>query len=126
MATQQAYPVHLSDYMEFTVAATLGVPFAIITAVRVQDVSTGEWYNWNAGSWDKTPKCHPGAGNLYVAFWAINQGAYFSAFVLEIRDDTGKLLMNKTWGAGYLEGIGIEVTVDMPARNYGIKLTVVP
>lgn len=132
----------LSDVMDVNVAVAAGVPFAIITAIKVQDVARQVWYNWGnqvSRGWDTSdwtgpqgqknlkgaPSCVPGAGNLYIAFYAENQGSAI-LFTLEIVDDTGKILMEKYGSAGYLEGIGAEVTVDMPARSYGIKLTVVP
>lgn len=118
---------HHSETLTFTIATALGVTSGIISAIRVQDVSTGQWYNWDRpGPFVPTPVCTPGPMNLYIAFWAINQGVAGN-ITLTIKDDTGATLATKTEYCPYGgAGVGIEVTVDMPARNYAITLTVTP
>lgn len=93
-----------------------------LTAIRVQDVTTHKWYNWDNGSWDSngTPKCTPG-GNLYVAAYAVNEGDPGTAGIKVTY--IGYSQENK----GYLEtnqGIGIEVVYTMPLQgNAQIELT---
>ncbi|MEM2830982.1 MAG: hypothetical protein QXZ14_12065 [Candidatus Jordarchaeales archaeon] len=121
-----------SETRTFTIATTLGATSGKIAAIRVQDISRNKWFNWDmtTGSWDTSPSCAPG-NNLYIAFWAINQGADGN-LRLRIIDDTGKVLADKTvyapyWGGDINKGVGVETgTINMPSRNYGITLEVTP
>lgn len=122
----------LSETKTFTIATTLGATSGKIGAIRVQDIARGIWFGWDlaTGTWDKTPSCTPG-NNLYIAFWAINEGADGN-LRLRIIDDTGKVLADKTvwavyWGGDITKGVGVETgTINMPSRNYGITLEVTP
>jgi len=117
-----------SETYSFTVAPLLGATAGIISAIRVQDVKLDKWFNWDRpGPFSPSaPIITPGAGNLYIAFWAVNQGLAGN-LTLTIKDDTGTVLATKTASAPYGgAGVGIEWTGEMPGRNYGITLTVTP
>lgn len=117
-----------SETMTFTVTPLLGVTSGIISGVRVQDVALGKWFNWDRpGPFvPSAPIVTPGAGNLYIALWAVNQGTPGN-LTLTITDDTGAVLATKTYSAEYGGGgVGLEWTGAMPGRNYGITLTVTP
>jgi len=102
-----------------------------INAIRVQDIATGKWFNWDNRGWDTVPIVTPGAGKLYIAFWATN---YSDAgyLTLSVIDDTGAVLATKTvwaepWYGDINKGVGIEApNLTMPGRNYGITLKVTP
>ncbi|MBA7710068.1 hypothetical protein ES703_118997 [subsurface metagenome] len=115
-----------------TVAFTVGAapppaePYGKIVAIRVQDIETGEWFNYDNGVWDKTPKVTVGS-NLYIAAWAINEGDAFGTLTLQIKDDTGAVLATKSPGVGPGVSFGVETgTINMPNRVYDIDCPVDP
>lgn len=125
----KAFPLGVSlksATYSFIISPLLGVTSGIITGIRVQDVALSKWFNWSTGAWDVAPIVTPGAGKLYIAFWAVNQGLAGN-LTLTIKDDTGAILVTKTASAPYGgAGVGIEWTGDMPSRSYAITLTVTP
>lgn len=94
-----------------------------ITAIRVQDIERQIWYNWDNGVWDSPPSVSVGSGNLYIAYWLVNEGSNIASVTLYIEDDTGTILAEKNIGLYPGEGGGIEASnLDMPSRNYGITI----
>lgn len=61
------------DTASFTIE-TIPLPNGKITAIRVQNLNTYEWFNWDNGKWDRKPWVPPGTP-VYIAVAAINDGA---------------------------------------------------
>lgn len=102
-----------------------------IWAIRVQDLTTGKWFNWDLGNWDAAGPPMVNPGGLYIAMWIIIEPVYpieSEYMTLTIKDDTGKVLASKSmWVSSELgQGGGLEWTGNMPDRNYNITLTVTP
>ncbi len=117
-----------SETMTFTIATALGVTAGVISAIRVQDISTGKWYNWDRpGPFTPTPVCTPGVNNLYIAVWAVNNGVAGNV-TIKVTDDTGATLGTKTQNIPFGgSGFGLEMpNLTMPARNYSITIKVTP
>lgn len=101
-------------------------PFGKITAIRVQDLETFEFFNWDDGVWDRAPEVTVGDGMLYIAAWAENIGGD-GLLQITIKDDTGAFLEAKSEIVPAGEGLGCETgTIDMPNRRYGILIMVEP
>lgn len=99
-----------------------------ILGIRLQDILLQKWFNWDLGvGWSPSmPVVTPGAGNLYIAFWAGNQGAGGN-LILKVKDDTGMMLASKSVYIAGGSNAGIEaINLDMPSRSYGINLEVTP
>ena len=110
-----------------------------IWAIRVQDIARQIWFNWAANqgaTWDATgpPIIQPGANNLYIAFWVINEPVYINGQIhtdlltLKIVDAAGSVLASKSVyvSSAQDQGGGIEWTGNMPYTSYGITLSVTP
>jgi len=100
-----------------------------ITAIRVQDIATGIWYNWDNGSWSTLPICTPGAGNLYVAFWIVNVGDTYDWIDLYLRKGgpgTGEELIAKRVWLNPGAGGGVEWTGDMPTSELNLTCETYP
>jgi hypothetical protein len=115
-----------------TVAFTVGAapppaePSGLIYAVRVRNLDTHEWFEWDNGVWGtRTPEVAVGP-NLYIAAYAFNEsGAGY--LKIRIRDDTGAVLASKTEYVAAGGYIGIETgTINMPNRVYDIDCPVDP
>jgi hypothetical protein len=110
----------------------MSLPIGEITAIRVQDVSTGQWFEWNTPGkiWNISPTVKVGTGNLYIAAWARNIGDNdpFApiASTLYIQDDTGVVLAEKSQILWNNEAFGLELTTNMPDRPYGITIIMYP
>lgn len=117
-----------SETRTFTITPPAAATFGVISAIRVQDIATGEWYNWDApGPFTPSlPIVTVGSGTLYIAFWVINQGDT-GDLTLTIKDDDGNVLETKTVSCARGAGVGLEAPdLDMPNRPYGITVTVTP
>lgn len=116
-----------------------------IIAIRTQDVARDVWYSWDKNSqypngyWDnsggtgnnapvgQTPMITPGAGNLYIAFYAVNNYTYSVNMSLYIYDANYNVIaqqVNIYTHAG--ANAGIEYTGTMPTGTYTIILYSVP
>ena len=111
-----------------------------ITAIRIQDVARGVWYSWDKnttypnGYWDnsgggnnapvgQTPMITPGAGNLYIAFYAVNQYTYSVNMSLYIYDGNyNTLAQNVNVYTAPGKAASIQYTGNMPAGPYTIIL----
>lgn len=120
------FNIHGSDSVGFSISPYAYPPNGKITAIRVQDISRNIWFNYDNGVWDKVPSCVPGAGNLYIAFWAVNRGTGPGTLYLGLSDDQAKLLAGKQEYANVGAGVGVEWTGTMPNRSYGIGCSVDP
>ena len=121
---QKMYPVGLAgdDSVNFSITPVGGTT-GKITAIRVQDIQRGIWFNWDNGAWSTpTPSCAPGAGVLYIAFGAINNGAVSGNITLTLQKmelgPTGEqfitILKQVTAYAAPGVLVGLEWTGDMP------------
>ncbi len=113
--------------VQFTVGAPPPPPgpSGNVVAIRVQDIARQEWFNYDNGVWGKAPKVTVGA-NLYIAAYALNEGAS-GLMQLIIKDDAGAFLAVKQENIASGAYIGVETgTIEMPARQYGILITVAP
>ena len=129
----KTYPVNINikqHHSEGTgfVIYPYGVASGKITAMRVQDLVRGLWFNWDiATGWDATPMVTAGPGTLYIAFYTINEGNMPGDLTLTIIDDVAAVLASKTAYAEPGAGVGAESgTLDMPTRPYSITLEVTP
>ena len=132
----KAYPVNVivkgSETLSVTVSPALGVTEAKLGGIRIQNIKTHEWFNWDYATrkFDKTPVVDAGA-NLYVAVWAINLGVDGNVRIKAVGDD-GAVLIDKTawclyWNGNINIGLGGESgTKTMPARAYTITFEVSP
>jgi len=112
-----------------------------ITAIRIQDVARGVWYSWDKnttypnGYWDnsggggnnapvgQTPMITPGAGNSYIAFYAVNQYTYSVNMSLYIYDGNyNTLAQNVNVYTAPGKAASIQYTGNMPAGPYTIIL----
>ena len=112
-----------------------------IIAIRVQDITRDLWFSWDKNStypngyWDnaggggnnapvgQSPMVTPGAGNLYISFYAKSLYNNDLSMALYIYDSSGKLLdsvVNVIVAKG--SGLGIEYKGDMPNSSYVITL----
>ena len=117
----------LSDQHAFSISPIVPIiaPDGKLIAIRVQDLKTGEWFNWDDGVWSRAPEVTIGA-NLYIAAYAINEGGY-EMMQLLIKDDAGSFLAVTQAPVGPGGSIGVETgTIEMPDRNYGILVLVEP
>lgn len=115
----------MTDSSSLTVVvAPAALSLGKITAIRVQDVKEDNWFNYDEGKWDVEPVVTPGAGNLYIAFWVINEGET-GDLALYIKDDEG-VLATKIFLVPAGEGLGVEWTGDMPNKSYSIIIVVDP
>ena len=127
--SEEAYPVSLGidDSITFTIAAA-GTLEGKIIGIRVHDNARAMWFNWDNGVWDTIPSCAPGAGNLYVAFYAIDIGAIAGNLHLELRNAAGQILASvDAYADPYAaQGVGLEWTGNMPTSNLVLTCTVTP
>lgn len=67
------------------------MPNGKITTIRVQDLTTHAWFNWDNGSWDAngSPKVAPNT-TLYIAAAAVNNG------------EAGLMYLSIYWAGGSL------------------------
>ena len=115
----------MTDTITFSIAAVSVAGNGKINAIRVQDVHTQTWFNWDNGSWTTaTPTITPGAGHLYIAVWATNLGGPAS-FTLNVKKGT-TVLVTKTQTLANAESFGVEVTMDMPFTALSISAAVTP
>ena len=115
-----------SDQHGFMIEAIKAVPSTSgkIVAIRVQDISRQLWFNWDYGVWDTLPSCVPGAGNLYIAFYAENEGSPGN-LTLYLSDNAG--ILNQKVGYADLAGaVGLEWTGNMPTTTYAVSCQVTP
>jgi len=112
-----------------------------ITAIRIQDVARDLWFSWDKNSqypngyWDnaggggnnapvgQTPMITPGAGNLYIAFYAKNLYNYSVNMALYVYDGNYNILaqnVNVYTAAG--AAASVEYTGTMPTGTYTIIL----
>jgi len=97
-----------------------------IIAIRVQNVATGQWFNYDNGVWDTpTIMITPGPGNLYIAAYVQNQGGQAALTVNINKLGTG-VIATKSQNVGNSESFGLEVTTDMPYVAVGISISVNP
>jgi hypothetical protein len=107
-----------------------------VTAIRVLDIARQLWFYWDLGNWDAagSPIVQPGANNLYIAFWVVNEPVYINGQIhtdlltLKIVDATDNVLASKSVyvSSAQGQGGGIEWTGNMPSASYGITLSVTP
>lgn len=122
----------MAESLAFAISAGLAGPIGKVGAIRVQDIARQIWFTWDLATrtWNTPPSCTPGS-NLYVSFWAINQGGDGN-LRLRIIDDAGNVLADKTvwcayWNGDINVGVGVETgTKTMPSRPYGITIEVSP
>ena len=100
-----------------------------IIAIRIQDVARDVWYSCtgNNAPVGQTPMITPGAGNLYIAFYAVNNYTYSVNMSLYIYDANYNVIaqqVNIYTHAG--ANAGIEYTGTMPTGTYTIILYSVP
>ena len=95
-----------------------------IIAIRVQDIQRQLWFSWDNGVWDNPPSCVPGAGNLYIAFYAENQGTVGSLTLT--LSDAIRILSQKVTVVNQGMSDGLEWTGDMPVTTYNIVCEVTP
>lgn len=129
--SQRPYPLNiqaLMDIVNFDVTKAQGVAFGKIRAIRVQDIARQKWFNWDNGTWDETPSCLPGEGNLYIAVYAENlsQPGNLLLQLYEIVEGTGRILTDKSEYVAHGAGLGIEWTGNMPANTYNLLAKVIP
>ena len=115
------------DSVTFTVQP-YGNTVGKVSAIRVQDVGRGLWFNWDdpPRAWDASPSCAPGVNKLYIAFYAINVGQVDGNLTLKLVDDTGATLATNTVSCAVGAGVGIEWTGTMPSRAYSVQCIVTP
>jgi len=133
---QEIYPVNFAgkansladDSFTFTITP-IGTQNGKITAIRVQDLARGLWFNWDdpPRSWDAAPSCTAGAGKLYVSFYATNVGNVSGNITLSLIETVGgRVLATVVAYAAPGGGVGLEWTGDMPAGNYDLTCQAVP
>ena len=116
----------MGDTVSFNINAVAVAGNGKITAIRVQDVATHVWYNWDNGAWSTpVPTITPGAGNLYIAAYTTNNGGP-SSLTLTIAQTGYGLLASKTQSIGNGESFGLEFTGDMPYAAIQISIAVTP
>lgn len=111
----------MADGYNFPISA-LALADSKIAAIRVQDIIRQAWFNWDdpPRQWDALPECTPGAGALYIAAYAINNGP--DGYIrLQMYDESGVLAEKTEWVLSG-QGIGIEWTGTMPNRQYVINI----
>lgn len=115
-----------SEVMGFSIAPVLAT-YGTLVGVRVQDLETFEWFEWDYGVWvTRMPEVHVGPGKLYIAAYAINEGDG-GLMQLSIKDDVNEVLAFKEEVVAAGATFGDETDpINMPNRNYGIVITVVP
>lgn len=99
-----------------------------ITAIRVQDIARQKWYNWDNGAWDSSgqPMITPGANNLYLAFYAVNQGTLSGTLTLTLKNAAGTTLKTQSVQVSGGGNGGLEYTGAMPEAAYSLALAVTP
>ncbi len=102
-----------------------------IYAVRIKDIKNqgaGEYFSWDEGKWgaNGTPKVEVGTGNIYVAFWATNEGLDGDLNLQLIDNSTGIAVQIVTGYAELGGGVGLEWTGDMPKDGINFTLKVTP
>ena len=133
--------------MNYPVPLKIRVPKSFagskITAIRIQDVARDLWFSWDkntqypSGYWDnaggggnnapvgQTPMITQGAGNLYIAFYAVNQYNYSVNMALYIYDGNYNTLaqqVNIYTAAGAAAGIQYTGTMPTGTGSYTIIL----
>lgn len=105
-----------------------GGPDGNIIAVRVHDVIRALWFSWDNGAWDANgqPSVTPGANNLYIAFYAVNNGSVAGTLTLQLRDGSGNVLAQTSQSAAPGAGAQLEWTGNMPSSNFSATCTVSP
>ncbi len=98
-----------------------------INAIRVQDLSTGKWYNYDNKGWDTEPEITPGKEKLYIAFWATNYSSRGTLALSIINNETGETVAARIcptvdpWGGDINKGVGIESTTHAQGEYKGKK-----
>lgn len=117
-----------SDSYAFSIApkALPVLPYGTLVAIRVQDLETFEWFNWDNRVWDKAPEVTVGPGKLYIAAYAVNEGD--AGLMQAIIKDDAQAILAVEQGIVVTGGdISAETgTIEMPDRNYGILILVEP
>lgn len=85
------------------------MPTAQLIALRVQRLDTLEWFNWDNGVWDRTPKITLGQ-NLYVAAYCVNVGSEGVVTMRFRRADNNVILMSNSLIVPTGETMGLEMT----------------
>lgn len=117
-----------SDSYAFSITPVTPIvlPDGTLIAIRVQDLETYEWFNWDSRVWDKAPEVTVGSGRLYIAAYAVNEGGV-GIMQLIIKDDAGNFLAVKQETVPAGGDLGVETgTIEMPDRSYGINILVEP
>ncbi len=103
----------------------LALPSGVIEAIRVQDIARNIDFAYDNGVWNQAPEVTVG-GNLYIAAYARNEGAY-GIMQLVIKDDAGAFLAVKQENVAAGAALGAETgTIEMPNRQYGVLILVEP
>lgn len=115
----------MADEISFSVGVIKQVPNSKIFAIRIQDGTTGLWYNWDVGSdgigrWDVTPKCNEKA-NLYIAAYAKNLGGDGN-IVLTIRNNLDGAYARSSFSVPANNVIGAEINYTMPNQSPTITI----
>lgn len=123
----------LGEVLTLPIKTTLEAPNAKVGAIRIQNLKTGEWFNWDykTRKFDKTPVIERGM-NLYVGVWVVNTGPDGNV-TCKVLGDNGQVIIPtttkfcKNWGNNINIGQGFESgTRGMPSRDYTIKIEVKP
>lgn len=93
----------------FSIEVEATVPNGVITAIRVQDLITNEFFNWDNGVWDKKPKVAAGT-TVYIAAAALNNGdaGYMTMKIIK----SGTVIATKREYVAAGASIGIESSVS--------------
>jgi len=116
------------DSVTFTITP-VGAANGKITAIRVQDLVRGLWFNWDdpPRAWDSPPSCTAGVGTLYVAFYATNVGNVSDNITVRLIETlTGVVLAERTFWLGPGDSNGLEWTGNMPDGEYQLTCMAVP
>lgn len=99
-----------------------------ITAMRVQDIVRGIWFNWDdpPRAWSSPPSCTAGAGTLYVAFYVKNVGTTPGYVLLRLYNQAEQEIASKSILLDPGQGGGLEWTGDMPSSNYTLRCDAYP
>lgn len=94
-----------------------------ISAIRVQNTLTGEWFSWDNGVWDKTPiAVNPSAG-LYIAVYVQNRGTSGNiTLIIAVSGDS--YYVRKTNNVATNGSFGAEGTWAMPSGQVTASITV--
>lgn len=102
------------------------MPVGYISSVRVQDVLTGKWFNYETvGGWDTQPIVLTPWGGVYIATWITNFSGSTQTLTVSIESE-GRVFIRKTETVENGAGFGVETpgtVADPPTiSSYYVKV----